>query len=188
MQSTKKSNSRATSRWDGNILTIEVIGCGSVLFDRSKASEANDNQAALMGWNARFIDRMAKSVDKKTGRSVSAAEKLESVQELVDYYESGDVPWKMSGAGGSGDGLHVRCLMEMRPDKSRETIKAYLETLDGKTKTGLLNSPAILPIANRLRAESAAHIDADAALGDLDAFDMDAEIAAEMADEADQGE
>jgi hypothetical protein len=193
MQSTKKSNSRAVSAWDGNVLTINVVGAGAVMFDRTKASAANRLYAEMHGWNARLIDKMAKSAPTRAAGitepawlaqlAAHAQEKFDAVSELAEYYEGGEVAWKMSGAGGSGDGLLLRALMEYRPDKTREQLAAYLATLESKVKTGLLNSPGIAPIANRLRAESAAHVDADEVLAGLDELDDERTIDEQIADE-----
>lgn len=183
MQITKKSNSRAVSAWTGNILTINIVGAGEVMFDMTKASAANRAYAEMHGWNARLIDRMAKSAPTRVAGTTEEAwkailaahaqEKFDAVAELASYYEGGDVPWKMSGSGTGGDGLLLRALMEYRPGKTREQLVSYLATLEAKVKTGLLNSPGIAPIANRLRAESAAHIDANEVLAGLDALESD---------------
>lgn len=173
MQTTKKSNSRVTSAWDaaGAVLTISVIGAGDIVFDRTNASAANRDYAERHGWNARLIDRAAKSVNTKTGAPASPQDKFDSILELAEYYESGDVPWKMSGAGSTGDGLLLRALMEYRAGTSREKLVEFLGTLDARAKTKLLNSNAILPIANRMRAEAAAGIDTDEMLAGLEESD-----------------
>lgn len=171
MQIRKKTNSVMTTRVEGSTLTISVLGAGDIVFNADAASEANNAHARMHGWTQRLCDRAAKGRDATTGLSATPAEKHAAIAELAEYYMSGDVNWKMSGSGVGGDGLLLRALMEYKPGHSREKLVAYLATMAPKVKNQLLNSPAILPIANRLRAEAAGDVDADELLAGMDALD-----------------
>lgn len=179
MQIRKKTNSVMTTRVEGSVLTITVLNDGighntlpPITFDADDASEANNAHARMHGWTQRLCDRAAKGRNPTTGASATPQEKYDAILELAEYYMSGDVAWKMSGSGVGGDGLLLRALMEYKPGHSRERLVAYLATLAPKVKNQLLNSAAILPIANRLRAEAAGDVDADELLAGMDALDQ----------------
>lgn len=169
-QAKAKSNSVVTTQWEGNVLTIEVLGAGKIEFNRTKASEANCDAAERHGWTQRLCDRAAKGRDGKTGLPAPASVKFKAIDELARYYEGGEVSWKMSGGGQEG-GMLFEALCELRTDKSAEQIKKFLGTRDAKQLAQLRASKEIAEIISRLRAERAGPVDMDEALGDLDAMD-----------------
>ena len=187
-QSKAKSNSVVTTQWSGNILTIGVIGAGTIRFDRTKASVANRDQAERHGWTQRHCDKAAKGRDPNTGKSASPQSKFEAILASVEHYESGNVDWRMGAASHEG-GLLFEALCEFRSDKSAQQIRDFLDTRDAKQLAKLRASKELMPIINRLRAERAGDVDTSEALSDLDAMDeeeeltgdeLDAEIAEEL--------
>lgn len=171
-QAKAKSNSVVTTQWSGDILEIEVLGAGTLMFDRTLASAANREAAEKHGWTQRLCDRAAKGRDTKTGQAAPAAVKFGAIESLLKYYESGDVPWKMSGGAQEG-GLLFEALCEFRSDKTAEQIKKFLGSRTPKQLSELRASQDLMPIINRLRAERAGDVDTAEALGDLDAMEGD---------------
>lgn len=96
MQSKPKSNSILTHRRleDGR-LEFTVLGAGSVVFDRTKASAANRDRAEDHGWIQRHADAAAIPRDKETGASATPEMKLARVRAIRDFYEGGGVEWNM---------------------------------------------------------------------------------------------
>jgi hypothetical protein len=189
-QAKAKSNSVVTTQWSGDILGITVLGAGQLLFDRTKASEANRDLAEKHGWTQRLCDRMAKGRDAKTGLSASPKLKFDAVAGIIAYYESGDVPWKMSG-GGSEGGMIFEALCEFYAGKkSAEQVRKFLDTRTDEQMKVVRKVPELIEIMNRLRLERAKTVDIGDALGDLDAMgdegegaELDQEISDLMTDE-----
>lgn len=176
-QAKPKSNSVVTTQWSGSVLTINVLGAqlvdgqpadAALMFDMTLASEANREAAERHGWTQRLCDRAAKGRDPKTGASASAASKYAAIDQIIKYYESGDVAWKMSGGGAAEGGLLYDALVELRTDKTAEQIRTFL---DGRTPAQLATLRKVkelVEIMNRLRVERAGEVDAGDALGELD--------------------
>lgn len=198
-QKTAKSNSVVTTEWSGDILSINVLGAGSagsdgqpmdaaIMFDRTRASEANREAAERHGWTQRLCDAAAKARNKATGRPASAAEKFASIQELADYYEQGEVSWKRAG-GGSEGGLLLDALCEYKPEKTRDEWLGWLKGQSEAFKRTLANSTKVKPIIDRMRAERTGTVDTDDLLGDFESeVSVDDEIASLMPQEADSAE
>src|SRR5271166_3808229 len=71
-QAKAKSNSVVTTEWSGDILTIEVLGAGAIMFDRTAASADNRDWAEKHGWTQRLSNRAAISAPtRKAGVSDS---------------------------------------------------------------------------------------------------------------------
>jgi hypothetical protein len=178
MQTKAKVTSVMTTEWSGDLLTIEVLGVGALMFDRTLASPANRDQAEKHGWTQRLSDRAAKSAAvRKPGMTEEAwAEarlavtkgKHAAVEALIAYYESGEVSWKMSGGGTEG-GMLLEALLELyEGKKTGDQIRAFLGSRTDEQLKTLRKVPGLVEIMNRLRAERAGEVDVEAALGELD--------------------
>ena len=206
-QAKAKSNSVVTTQWSGDILTINVLGGqlvggratdAAVLFDRTSASEANRDAAEKHGWTQRLCDRAAKGAPTRAPGTTDAQweaakqavtfAKYTAIETIVAYYESGDVPWKMSG-GASEGGMLFEALVELYDGKkTAEQVKKFLDSRTDEQMKVLRKVPELVTIMNRLRLERAGTVDAGSALGDLDAMgdepsEVDAEISALMTDQ-----
>lgn len=204
-QAKAKTNSVVTTVWAGDILSITVLGGqlvggkphdATAMFDRTKASAANRDQAERHGWTQRTCDRMAKSAPVRAAGQTDEAwartkadhvvSKFTALEQVIAYYESGDVPWKMSG-GSSEGGMLFEALCEMYDGKKTvEQVKRFLDSRDDRQVKLLRKVPELVEIMNRLRAERSGSVDAATALGELDAMDdagIDEEISQLMTDE-----
>jgi hypothetical protein len=198
-QAKAKSNSVVTTQWSGCILTINVLGAqmvggkptdAALMFDMEKASIANREAAERHGWTQRLCDRAAKGRDPKTGQSASAALKYAAIEELINYYEGGDVPWKMSG-GGSGDGgMLLTALCRLRPNLTVDQVATFLETRTPEQLKAVKLRKDVVEQMNQIRLERAGAVDNDDAFAELDALgtdetetDVDGEIAELIAKE-----
>ena len=172
-----------------DILTITVLGAApdgsdrALMFDRTAASVANRDAAERHGWTQRLCDRAAKGRDPKTGQSASAALKYAAIEQIIQYYESGDVPWKMSGGGSEGGMLFEALCEHYEGKKAVEQIRKFLDSRTDEQLKVVRKVPELVEIMNRLRVERMGSVDAGAALGDLDAMGVDEEISALMTDE-----
>ena len=182
-QAKAKSNSVVTTEWSGDILTIEVLGAGAIMFDRTAASADNRDWAEKHGWTQRLSNRAAISRDPKTGQPATAQVKYDAIKTLADYYESGDVPWKMGTTASAEGSLLFRALVIHRPDKTAEQLTAFLESRTPQQLTNVKRDKELVKIMNQLRLEAVADIDVGDALGDLDSVTVDEEISALMTDE-----
>ena len=199
-QSKAKTNSVVTTRWDGDILHINVIGAGALTFDRTKVAADNCVYAEKHGWTQRICDKAAlKAPVRQAGMGDQAwadakhaytLARRDAMRTVIDYYESGAVAWKMSGAGGEREGgLLLEALVRLWTGKTREAISAFLKTKDAGYKAGLAAADNVAPIIAAIKAERVkVVVDTDDALAEFEAMDqddgdedLDAEIAAEMA-------
>lgn len=182
MNAKAKSNSVVTTQWQGNVLEITVLGAGQILFDAEKASAANRQAAERHGWTQRLCDRAAKSAPTrqagisedqwKAQLAQHTQGKFEAIRELAEYYEKGDVSWRMSGGAGTGDGgLVFQALCELRPNLTRDQVAKFLESRDAKQMATIRQIPELIEIMNRLRMEKAKSVDLGDVLGELDGMD-----------------
>jgi hypothetical protein len=206
-QAKAKSNSVVTTQWSGDILSISVLGGqlvggqatdATLMFDRTRASEANRDQAERHGWTQRLCDRAAKGAPtRKPGDTDAAWEaakqavtfaKYQAIEVIIAYYESGDVPWKMSG--GSEGGMLFEALCELYDGKKTvEQVRKFLDSRTDDQLKVLRKVPELVEIMNRLRVERSGAVDTASVLGDLDAMgdgeepSVDEEISALMTDQ-----
>jgi hypothetical protein len=184
-QAKAKSNSVVTTQWSGDILTIDVLGAAALMFDRTLASPANRDMAEKHGWTQRLCDRAAKGRDPKTGKPAPASAKYNAIEELLKYYEGGDVPWKMSGGGHAEGGLLLEALVELRAgQRTEDQIRSFLDTRTAQQLATVRKIPELIVIMNRLRMERAGSVDMSEALGDLDSMDAEEELNGDDLDDA----
>ena len=88
-----KSNAVTSTKWDGNVLTINVLGAGAVVLDIATCNQMVQEQAMREGFVKRLINRAAMNRDDKTGKSASPKEKFDAIKSLADHYASGSPDW-----------------------------------------------------------------------------------------------
>ena len=181
-QSKPKSNSVVTTQWAGHVLTINVLGAGEIKFNALEASSANREAAEKHGWVQRLCDRAAKSAPKREVGMSDAAwavvklrhtqEKHDAIRELADYYMSGDVPWKMTGGGSSGDGgMLLTALCRLRPDRTVEQISGFIGSRTPEQLRAVKARKDVIEQMNKIRLERAGEQDTSGALDDLDSWE-----------------
>lgn len=93
MTNETETKSVTTTKWDGDILTIEVRGGGTIMFDRTKCSKSVRDNAEREGFVKRLINRAAMSKDTATGKPATPETKFNAVKSLADFYETGTDDW-----------------------------------------------------------------------------------------------
>jgi hypothetical protein len=174
-----------TTVWTGNILAINVLGVGEVMFDAEAASAANRAQAERHGWTQRLADRAALPAPVRAAgmgddawRAMLAAHraaKHAAIAELAEYYMSGDVAWKMSGSGEREGGLLLRALVVLKPNRTLEQIQTFLKSRTPAQLKEVRNDRAVVEQMNKLRLEAIGDQDTSGALAGLDDDEGDAE-------------
>lgn len=172
-----KGTSVVSTEWNGDILTISVLGIGSIMFDRMKASEENRAKAELHGWTQRICDKAAIPAPvRKAGTSDDEwakilaghkAAKHAAMREMAEFYETGTTDWKMDG-GERDAGLILDALCELRPKMTREQVAAFLKSRTKEQMAVVRAIPELIDVMTRLRKEKVAQIDTSAALAGLD--------------------
>lgn len=137
-------------------------GSKSITLDLSKVHPANVAYAALHGFKQRCGDMGALSRNPDTGLPATPADKFAAIERGVLHYMSGTDQWNMrasSERGIGGDtGFLVAALIELKglePAKAAEWVK---ERSAGERRA-LLESTALKPIVDRMRAEAVKDID-----------------------------
>ena len=165
-QAKRKSNSTVTTQWEGSVLTVRSVALGKAfMFDETKASATNSVRARQHGWTQRICDKMAKSAPKREvgmGDAAWAVVKLrheqarfDAARALAEYYESGDVSWKLSGGGASDGGLLVTALCRLRPDRTLEQVTKFLETRTPEDLKRVRARKDVVEMMNQVRLERA---------------------------------
>lgn len=189
-QAKQKSNSVLTGKWTGLKLELSVLGAGVVTFDAAKASVENRWTAEKHGWYQRLSDRAAIQKNQKTGLSATPGQKFAAIAELAEWYERGEVDWRMSGTGERDGGLLFTALCELRPNLTEAQITEFLKSRTPEQLTTVRAVPELIDIMNRLRKERVAKVDTKDALAGLDAVAGDENGAAGLdeglADEGDE--
>jgi hypothetical protein len=177
-----RANSVIATQWIGNVFHVNVPEAGfTKQFDITLASQACREQAERHGWEQRIRDAAAMSRDTTTGKSASPQDKFNAMAELIEHYESGAIEWRLAGGGGqSQGGLLLKALMRYQPEKSEDSIRAFLASKDAKFKARLLASDKIRPIADEIRAEAGRGIETDDLLSDFGTEDETAEGESEV--------
>lgn len=145
-------------------------GSKSITLNLASIHPSNVAYAALHGFKQRIADMAALSRNPDTGKPATPAEKFEALARGVDHYMSGSADWNLRSAAGertSGElGLLARAIAEL---KGRDVIEVrdWLKTKSEADRRGLAIAPAIKPIMDRMRAEVASTVDADAMLAEL---------------------
>lgn len=178
MQTKPKSNSTITHKVDGNVITFQARGksaepdkpgpvIGETSLDLTKVHDGLHRRAEIHGWIQRISDAAAISRNPETGLPATAGDKLSAMDRLVQHYMSGTGDWSpvRSRAIGSDETLLSRVLTEVYPDKTPERIREYVTGLRSAERSAILTK--FKDIADRIRAENSADVDAEALLKDL---------------------
>ena len=167
-----KSNSIVTTELADNIIIFNVQGAGSLNLDMAVVDKEILKRAAIHGLVQRISDAAAMSRDTDTGQPATPADKFERMKELVDYYNSGAAEWRRvkasgAGAGNTGGGLLLKCLVIMKPEKTKEEIAEWLKKLTKKEKFALLGSKQVKAVADTIRGKQAENVDSEELLNGL---------------------
>jgi hypothetical protein len=169
----KRSNSIISHQvGEGSVkFVVDQIGETELVFD--KLSPEIKQQAMIHGLIQRIRDAAAISRElDKDGKELSATPeaKFSAMKELVEWYSSGTDQWAMNRTGGGGSGgergLLVRVLK--RAGAKLEDVDAWVKAKSMAEVKTLLNSSKLKPLADELRLEGAAKVDADEMLRELD--------------------
>jgi len=161
----------------GDVLEIAVIGAGKVQFDRTLASVRNRSMAERHGWVQRLCDRAAiptpkrpvgmSDLDWAAAKRAHTQAKYEAINELAEYYVSGDVEWRMVGGKGDG-GLLLTALCRLKPQLTAGQVQEFINS---RTKEGMAKVRAdkrVVQMMNQIRIERAGDVDASDELDELD--------------------
>jgi len=130
---TKRKNSVVTATWAEGILTLDVLGAGSVRFDPARVNDDIRAQAACHGFEQRLRDRAAIMRDDE-GNPATPEMKLERIRLLAEHYMNGG-EWTLNAAGGGArviEAAWVRKALSAIWDIDAEKLEARLERLADK--------------------------------------------------------
>jgi hypothetical protein len=165
MQTKPKSNSVITHSLseDGSTITFHVQGAGDVVIDMNKLSPVILLRASQHGIIQRISDRAAIGRDPETGKSASAGDKLDAMQELAEHYMTGTSEWSLTGNGGPRGGMLFRALCRLYEGKPADEIQTWLGTKNANEKKALRKSKPVADIIATIEAEQlkAAGIDVE---------------------------
>jgi hypothetical protein len=127
------------------VLTWTALdGSGSVTFDIGKSPAVTQANLVVHGAGAKIGDAAAM-------QEATVAEKLASMQKVIDALNAGE--WR--GERESGDALLLEAICEFNPKKTREQHAESLKALASAEKLQLRTIPQIKKIYDRLLADSA---------------------------------
>lgn len=152
---------------EDGVLVITVRGFGPVRIDPANCTDECRQSAMLHGFTQKYVDATA------LGKDASLEEKYNAMMVLVDHHRDGG-DWNRTrgdGTGTSGTNLLIPALMEYA-GIDRATAVATVAQLNKSAQYAYRNSPELLPIVERLKAEqnrtpAAAAIDVSAKLAAL---------------------
>lgn len=143
---------------------------GTLVLDFNALSAEVRQQAMVHGLVQRVSDRAAISRDGDTGKSATPLDKFNAMKVLVEHYNSGSASWNLSG-GERGPSDEVKllatALAELYPLKGLEELTAWVRKRSKDELAALVTGEKLKPIVERLRAERAKGVDAEALLGEL---------------------
>jgi len=146
-------------------------GSKTLTFRADSVHPNNQAYAMLHGFKQRLIDAAALSRDPKSGRSATPAEKFDAIEQLVEHYHSGSEEWNVRVASGERtDGelaMLVRAVCEAKPQATAEKVREWLKSKSKAERAAIAQGATIKPIMDRIRAENAAPVDAEAMLDEL---------------------
>jgi hypothetical protein len=135
----KRANAVVTTKIEGEVMTFEVLGAGTLTLDLSKLHQDIARRAVAHGMKQRISDAAAIPCDRETGRPATPAEKFTAMKELVEHYMSGSGEWnraRAAGAGGGRDtsGITLQAMRRVWPDRDCEGMVFKLEGRRGITR------------------------------------------------------
>lgn len=128
-----------------------------------------DNQAyaALHGLKQRVGDAGALGFDKELGRYATEAEKFAAMRKVGDHLMSGSAEWDIRTAGEPKGGMLFEALRRAYPAKTPDELKAFIKARSKAEQAALLNSAALKPHVDAIRAEAGKGVDVDTILAGL---------------------
>ena len=163
-QAKPKSNSTITTQWAGNLLSINILGAGEILFDRDKTSEVLRLQAELHGWTQRLCDRAAKPAPTraaglseeqwKTQLRAHTQAKFDAVKELAEHYMTGTEQWKLNSTGPREAGMFLEAFAAAF-GKTLDKAREFLATRTEEQLKTIRLIPKVVEEMNRLRLDRA---------------------------------
>lgn len=172
----RKGNSVVTVSYADNLMHIEVLGAGSIVFDKARASRECRAEAEDHGWEQRLRDAAAIGRDEDTGASATPQDKYARVAALAEYYMTGATEWARVGQGGGGRSLTVEAIARVK-GVEYPVAEAYVADF-AKAKHGgdtrkalafLRTAKAVMEAMDAIRKERlpTPAVDADKALEEL---------------------
>jgi hypothetical protein len=163
---TIKMNQVVTFRHDGRTLVFGAIGAlGEALLDLDRLHPSVVKRALIYGMKQRISNAAAQSRDPKTGASASPAAKLAAMTRLVDHYNSGAEEWSPRQSDEDKMTLLGEALAELRPDRTREQVQAYVTGLSKADRVALEARADVQKIIARLTG--ADQVDTDRLLSEF---------------------
>ena len=145
-------------------------GGKSITLDINKMHPVAVAYAALHGMKQRIADMAALSRNTETGLAATAADKFNALARGVEHYMSGTPEWNLRQSAGertSGElGLLARAIAQIKGKEVLE-VRDWLKTKTEAERKALAIAPAIKPLMDEFRAESAADVDAEGMLEEL---------------------
>lgn len=178
-QATKKARAGSVisvTRMDGKLI-FNVAGAGSLTLDPDKVSAENRSRAMYHGFEQRVRDAGALLRNTDNGATASPADKLASMQRIVEHLMSGATEWaiKATADGGTDSGLTIMALMRVKGwdiDQANSQIEkiALAKGIERKdVLANLAKNPDIIRAVGDIKAERAAKsaVDASDLLGEM---------------------
>jgi hypothetical protein len=172
MQTKPKANSVLTHEVSGDAILFKVKDAGELMLDCSKLSEGVKGKALIHGLIQRISDRAAMSRNTSTGLAASPLDKLASMRELVEFYETGTEEWALprkAGAVGVSleTGFLITALCEVYPERTKEQVSEWVGKRSKEERWALSQSEKLKVIIERLRGEEVVKVDAESLLSEL---------------------
>lgn len=124
-------------------------------------------QAVLHGLKQKLVDAAAIGRDPETGRSATPEDKFEAVKAVFDRLLAGQWNATREGGGGSKGGLLLEALCRLYPAKTRQELRAYLDSKTTKEQAALRKNPKVAAMIAEIKAASGDD-DSDELLAELE--------------------
>lgn len=124
--------------------------------------------ATMHGLKQKLCDAAAISRDATTGKPATIATKRAAVMAVYERLLAGE--WNAKREGGGAGSLLLRALMRMQPEKSADTLRAWLDAKTDAERAALRLNPRVVKVIAQIQAERVADtdIDTDALLDEID--------------------
>lgn len=161
------THTQTASNGVAGAVQFALVDGTTITIDTALLSREIISQALAHGLKQKIADAAAMPCNPDTGKSATAAEKIEAMRAVADRLLGGEWNATREGGGTTG-GMLLRALVE-HTGKDVDTIKAFLATKDDKQKAALRTNPKVAVIIERMKAEAgkSTGIDSDELLGDL---------------------
>lgn len=122
-------------------------------------------RAMMHGYKQKISDAGAMARDTETGLADNAA-RVEKMRRMAETLASGQWELERTG-GGAGPGVLARAISEAM-GKDIVVVREWLKKMSAADKAALRMDPRILPIVQRMEAESASGVDTEDLLAGLE--------------------